>query len=776
MQKLEFDGKMPIIFDDDTQMFNNTQFIDELASLLRVGGYVPDRYKNVIIPMLIVTRLDYVLKDTKEKLLDTIKEFGEEWDKMTEAEKNTTLTNLIHKPFYNASRFRNLGEVLEEPKIIKTNFNEYIAGFSKNIKGVLNNFKFNNEIDELNKKGILFNVMDNFYNMKEIFDPENSNDLAMGNMFEGIIRKYYANPTAGQYFTPREIIRLMVNLLIADYDTNQDLFEDETQINILDAACGTGGMLSVAESTLKELNPNLKNITLYGQEYSEELHAVCVSDMLIKGQDAKNIARVNTLTTDAFPQKKMRFVIMNPPFGQQWKPSGGKAKNDKEKQENALLENQLKEITKISELGRGGKYEAGIPTDGTDCQLMFLQHAISKLQDNGKIAIITNGKPLFSGDISSGESKIRRWILKNDYLETIIGLPGNMFYNTSINIYIHILSKGKKGTKREGLIQLINAMDSDENGEKMYNFHRIAKKSVGDKRNELTKDHIIKIVELYTAFKDSDSPYNKVITKEEFMLKQITTKQVYQCNFALSSERLEEFKDGKLFHSLIHSGQGGSYEKIKLALEKQEKKLNLEDKELKDIEKHKIGLGFFNRIYEILSQNVSDKIYYNIDEFIELLKNIFQLTKQRSAVIGALDNMTMNELKTSFFSKNFEEFFRIMALDFSKHDDNAEIMVDKDGNYIFNEDTKDTEIMPQSKNIQEYLDEEVLPFAKNTFMVGDITNDTESNPDIVRGAEFGFTKQFYKYQQLEDSAVLLSQFQKIEEELAEDIKALLAEE
>lgn len=775
MQKLEREGKMPIIFDEDTQMFNNTAFIDELASLLRVGGYVPDRYKNVIIPMLIVTRLDYVLKDTKKLVLKVIDDFGEEWGKMTESERNTTLVNLIHKPFYNTSKFRNLGEVLEEPKVIKTNFLEYIAGFSKNIKDVLKNFKFNNEVDELNKKGILFNVMDNFYNKKDIFDPENSNDLAMGNMFEGIIRKYYANPTAGQYFTPREIIHLMVNLLIADYDANQDLFVDGTQINILDAACGTGGMLSVAESTLKELNPNL-NITLFGQEYSEELQAVCVSDMLIKGQSAKNIARENTLIRDAFPQKKMRFVIMNPPFGHQWKPSGGKAKNEKEKQENALLESQLKSIEEIKELGRGGKYEAGIPSDGTDCQLMFLQHAINKLQDNGKIAIITNGKPLFSGDISSGESKIRKWILKKDYLEAIIGLPGNMFYNTSINIYIHILSKGKKGTKREGLIQLINAMDNDENGEKMFNFHRIAKKSVGDKRNELTKEHIIKIVDLYTAFDSSDSPYNKIIRRENFMLKQITTKQVYQCNFSLSNERLERFKDGKLFHSLIHSGQGGSYEKIKLALEKQEKKLTLEDKELKDIKKHKIGLEFFNRIYQILSQNVSDDIYYNIDEFVALLKDIFQLSKKRSAVIGALNDMTMNELKTSFFSKNFEDFFRIMALDLSKHDDNAEIMVDKDGNYIFNEETKDTEIMPSSKDIQEYLDEEVLPFAKNTFMIGDIKNDTESNPDIIRGAEFAFTKQFYKYQPLEDSASLLSQFQKIEEELGEDIKALLAEE
>lgn len=775
MCKIEREGRMPIIFDDDTQMFNNTAFIDELASLLRVGGYVPDRYKNVIIPMLIVTRFDYVLKDTKQLVLDTIDAFGEEWDKMSESEKEITILKLIHKPFYNTSRFLHLGEVLAEPRLIKTNFNEYIAGFSKNIKDVLKNFKFSNEIDELNKKGILFNVMDNFYNKKEIFDPNNSNDLAMGNMFEGIIRKYYANPTAGQYFTPREIIRLMVNLLIADVDTNQDLFVDHTQINILDAACGTGGMLSVAESTLREVNPDL-DITLFGQEYSEELQAVCVSDMLIKGQDAKNIARTNTLISDAFSQKKMRFVIMNPPFGQQWKPSGGKAKNEKEKQENALLQKQLEEIEKIKELGRGGKYEAGIPTDGTDCQLLFLEHALHKLQPNGKIAIITNGKPLFSGDIASGESRIRKWILQKDYLEAIIGLPGNMFYNTSINIYIHILSKGKKGTKREGLIQLINAMDNDENGEKMFNFHRIARKSVGDKRNELTREHIVKIVDLYTEFDKAESEYCKIIKKEDFMLKQITTKQVYQCNFALNTERLELFRDGKLFHSLIHSGQGGSYEKIKLALEKEEKKLNLEDKEINEIKKHRMGLAMFDQIYGILSENVSDKIYYSIDEFITLLKEMFGFTKQRSAVITALNNMTLNDLKTSFFSKNFEEFFRIMALDFSKHDDSAEIMTDKDGNYIFNEDTKDTEIMPASKNIQEYLDEEVLPFAKNTFMIGDISDDTEENPNITRGAEFSFTKQFYKYQPLEDSSVLLSQFQKIEEELADDIKALLAEE
>ena len=619
----------------------------------------------------------------------------------------------------------------------------------------------------------MFNVVDNFYRKKDVFDPHNSDDLAMGNMFEGIIRKYYANPTAGQYFTPREIIKLMVNLLIADMDNNKDLFEPETQINILDAACGTGGMLSVAESTLKELFPDIK-ITLFGQEFSDELQAVCVSDMLIKGQDAR-IEHVNTLTTDAFAEKKMRYIIMNPPFGLQWKSSGGKGKNEEEKKLNALLEKQLEEIQAEAKKGRGGKYEAGIPTDGQDSQLLFIQHALYKLQDNGKIAIITNGKPLFAGDISSGESRIRKWILDKDYLETIIGLPGNMFYNTSINIYIHIFSKSKKGTKREGKVQLINAQDNDENGVKKYNFHRAAKKSIGDKRNELSKEHVTRIVDLYTDF-DDNSEYCKIIPKEDFLQKQIVTKQAYQCNFILSQERLELFRDGKLFHSLIHSGQGGSYEKIKLSLEKREKQLHLEPKEETDIKKHEKGMKLFEKIYSVLVEGVSDEVYYNIDTFIDVLKAAFGYVKKKKFVLEALNDMTLNDIKESFFSKTFEDFFRIMALDFSKHDDEAEIMKDGEGNIIFNEETKDTEIMPASKNIQEYLAEEVLPFAKNTFMMGDITDDTEKNPDIVRGAEFSFTKQFYKYQPLEDSSVLISKFQEIEKGLAADIELLLAED
>ena len=349
MYKFERKDKMQIIFDDDSQMFFNTGFIDELASLLRVGGYVPDRYKNVIIPMMIITRLDYVLKDRKRELLGEIDAFKEtkQWDAMSQAEKDEFITTYIDKPFYNISEFICLEDVMSEPQFIKSHFLDYIKGFSKNIKNILNSFKFLDEVNELNKKDILFNVVDNFYRKKDVFDPHNSDDLAMGNMFEGIIRKYYANPTAGQYFTPREIIKLMVNLLIADMDNNKDLFEPETQINILDAACGTGGMLSVAESTLKELFPDIK-ITLFGQEFSDELQAVCVSDMLIKGQDAR-IEYVNTLTTDAFPEKKMRYVIMNPPFGLQWKPSGGKGKNEEEKKLNALLEKQLEEINKLSE-------------------------------------------------------------------------------------------------------------------------------------------------------------------------------------------------------------------------------------------------------------------------------------------------------------------------------------------------------------------------------------------------------------------------------------------
>lgn len=350
-----------------------------------------------------------------------------------------------------------------------------------------------------------------------------------------------------------------------------------------------------------------------------------------------------------------------------------------------------------------------------------------------------------------------------------------MFYNTSINIYIHIFSKSKKGTEREGKVQLINVQDNDENGVKIYNFHRIAKKSIGDKRNELTKDHVTRIVDLYLDFDDS-SEYCKIIPKEDFLQKQIVTKQAYQCNFALSQERLNLFKDGKLFHALIHSGQGGSYEKIKLSLEKREKQLHLEQKEKMDIRKYEKGMELFKNIYSVLAACVSDEVYYNIDAFIDVLKTAFGYVKKKKFVLQTLNDMTLNDMKESFFSKTFEDFFRMMALDFSKHDDQAEIMKDDAGNIIFNEETKDTEIMPASKNIQEYLDEEVLPFAKNTFMMGDMTDDTEENPDIVRGAEFSFTKQFYKYQPLEDSSVLISKFQEIEKELAADIELLLAED
>lgn len=771
-KKIKEEGKMKIIFDDDTNVINNDiGFIDSMADLLRVGGYVPDRYKNVIIPMLIITRLDYILVDTHEEVKNQVEELKELGEELSESEMDGLFTGITGKSFYNIAPFTLKG-VLEEAKLIKDNFEEYLNGFSSNVKMILNSFKFFDEVTELKKKDILFNVIENFYNKKEVFDPKNVDDLRMGNMFEGIIRKYYANPTAGQYFTPREIIRLMVNLLIADFDANQDLLEPQTQVNILDMACGTGGMLSIAEDSLMQINEDLR-ISLFGQEFSEELHSVCVSDMLIKGHDANNIAYTNTLTTDKFPEKKMRFVIANPPFGTQWKPSAGKNKNEDEKKANALLANQLEAIQKEVEKREHGKYEAGIPSDGTDCQLLFMQHALYKLADDGKAAIITNGKPLFSGDITSGESAIRKWIIDKDYLEAIIGLPGNMFYNTSINIYIHILSKNKTN-KRKGKIQLINAQDENDK----FNFHRKARKSIGDKRNELTKEHIEKIVDLYISFKDSEDGYSKIINKEDFLLKRIITKQAFQCDFCVNDERLESFKDGKIFHSLIHGGQSGAYGKLKLSLQKKEKGLKLEDKEIKDIEKYNIGLDMFGKIYNAISKVKSEKIYYNIDEFTELIKSALGIYKKGASwVISEIDDIKFADIKkTTFNNDSFDDFFKKLALDFSVHNEEADIIRDKDGNMVFNDETKDTETMPNLQDIQEYLDKEVLPYAKNTYMVGNILDDTEKNPDIIRGAEFSFTKQFYKYEPLEDSSVLIERFQKLEDELSLDIAELMRED
>lgn len=811
--------KIGIYFNDELNVATNIPFIDGITNALRDSkdkeeGYLPEEYKNVIIPMLVITRLDLVLRDVSDKIFKRAEQIKNnnngklENDKsyIDDEKRHIMLKTIAKREFYNTSGITMEKLANSDPDNRDKLFKEYLDGYSDNVKTLLQRFKFYDEIDKMKKCHVLNTVIRRFWDNRDLLDPVKVDDTAIGNMFEMVIRKYFATSANGQFFTSREIIMTMVNIILNSPDIDENKFKDGSNLNILDMACGTGGMLSVAHSTLKQVNPNI-NVNLFGQELDPKLHAVCVSDILIKGQSENNVKCANTLYEDCFPNTKMDFILANSPFGTDWKPSGSK------KDENTdNLKKQYAEILKIVELGDNGKYSAGIPSDGTDCQIMFFQHALWKLKDGGKACIISNNKPLFTGDVGSGESNIRKWILDNDYLEAIIKLPANLFYNTGISTYLNVFTK-TKSKNRKGKVLLIDASDSDG----LSNFHRTARKSAGDKRNELTKDHCEKIVDMYCHFKNTQ--YSKVVDIVDFMLMKFATKQAYQCNFAISEERLETFKNGKLYHTLSHGGKL-TEEKINILLRTDDEEL--EDIDRENIEKHNIGIDVFNKIYSALKSNVSDIQYDSLEEFIEIITKALGLDKvaiptgeldkkgkektKKMDMLTNCDNLTANDIKQGFFSKGFTDLIKMIAFDLGIHDEEADILTNSNGEIVFDDSTKDTETIQvtsylsnsatlelekklsdkekedkkfdntyhkdcsgnawETKMVENYIAKEVTPYAKNTHMIDSVSY----------GAEYAFNKQFYVYKPLPSSKSLLEEFKALELSISDDLKEILGED
>lgn len=462
-----------------------TSNVNEKANLIwaiadkLTGVYKPHEYGKVILPFTVIRRFDCILSKTKKAVLEKNEFMLEEMPMKSEFLKRASK----HK-FYNISKFT-FETLLNDADNIEANFRNYINGFSDNVKQIIEKFKFDNEIQTLADKNLLYSVIQEFTTPKADLHPDKISNLEMGYIFEEIIRKFSEahNEDAGQHYTPREVIELMVNILFTNDD---DILTKNVAKTIYDPACGTGGMLSVAEDYLKKLNSSA-TLLPFGQEINDETFAICKADMLIKGNDADKIKNGNTLSDDKFKNEKFDYILSNPPFGREWK-------NDK------------KAVEDEAKLGAGGRFGAGLPSVG-DGQMLFLQTAIAKMKDkeNGgsKVAIIHNGSPLFTGDAGSGPSDIRRYILENDLLETIIALPNDIFYNTGIATYIWVLSN-KKEKKRQGKVQLINA-----NG--MYEKRR---KSLGNKRNDIPKESIDEITKLYAEFKETE--LSKIFDTEDF--------------------------------------------------------------------------------------------------------------------------------------------------------------------------------------------------------------------------------------------------------------------
>ena len=494
-------------------------FIWSIADLLR-GDYKQSEYGRVILPLTVLRRLDCVLEPTKQAVLDYLPQTKGRSPEAVEP----VLKKKAKLSFYNKSKF-DFQKLVADPSDIAANLRNYISGFSKNARDILDHFNFEDHIERLDKSNLLFLIMKRFAEID--LHPDKIPNIEMGYIFEELIRKFadLSNETAGEHFTPREVIRLMVNILFLN---DKDVLTKKGIVKTLyDPACGTGGMLSVAEEYLRELNPEA-SLRVFGQELNPESYAICNSDMLIKGQNTDHIKFGNSFTQDGLKDEKFDYMLSNPPFGVEWKK---------------IEEEIVKEHEKLGDAGRFG---AGLPRI-SDGSFLFLQHMISKMRpENGgaRLGIVFNGSPLFSGGAGSGESEIRKWIIEHDMLEAIVALPDQLFYNTGISTYIWIVTN-RKEKERKGKIQFVNATGY---------FKKMAR-SLGNKRNEIGEDHIAEITKIYGAFKGGE--YCKIFKNEYFGYTRVAVERPLKLSFQASAERIARFDQQPGFSNLAKSKKKG---------------------------------------------------------------------------------------------------------------------------------------------------------------------------------------------------------------------------
>ncbi|WP_193213287.1 type I restriction-modification system subunit M [Luteolibacter marinus] len=467
-------------------------FLWSVADLLR-GDYRQSDYGKVILPFTVLRRLDCVLEPTKASVLA-------EFAAKTAAGLNPEpfLLRKSGQSFYNTSPL-DLKTLLGDQDHLRENLDAYIQAFSASARDIFERFDFATQIEKLHKNGLLYLITEKFAGID--LHPDVVPNESMGHVFEELIRKFaeISNETAGEHFTPREVIRLMVNLLFIEDD--EALSKPGVVRTIYDPTAGTGGMLSTAEEYLSEHNPGAR-LTMFGQELNDESYAICKADMLIKGQDVGNIVAGNTLSDDGLPGKHFDYMLSNPPFGVEWKKI-------------------QKEITKeATDQGYNGRFGPGLPRV-SDGSLLFLLHLISKMRparDGGsRFGIVLNGSPLFTGGAGSGESEIRRHVLENDLVEAIIGLPTDMFYNTGISTYVWIVSN-RKPAARKGKVQLIDASG----------FWQKMRKSLGSKRKELGSEHLDDITRIFGSFEEvtrDGVPISRIFANEDFGYRTITVER-----------------------------------------------------------------------------------------------------------------------------------------------------------------------------------------------------------------------------------------------------------
>ncbi len=684
-------------------------FIWSIADDVLRDVFVRGKYRDIILPFTVLRRLDALLVPTKEKVLEAnaflIKQ---------NIDDKKALENQSGYPFWNISKYT-FETLMNDADNIDTNLEAYLDGYSPNVQEIISKFKLRNQLETMKEAGVTYLLIEKLCNKEINLSPNEAKNskgetlppltnLGMGYVFEELIRKFNEenNEEAGEHFTPREIIKLMTHILFTPV---KDKIKKGTYL-IYDPACGSGGMLTEAENFALDITNSKADFMLYGQEVNPETYAICTSDMLIKGEKSENIAYGSTLSKDGFPHLHFDFMLSNPPYGKTWKID-----------EDAIVDDRGK---KGSQNIKDTRFQIGLPSI-SDGQLLFLMNMVSKMKHNtelgSRIATVHNGSALFTGDAGGGESEIRKYIIENDWLECIIALPKNIFYNTGIPTYIWIVSN-KKDPKRKGKVQLINAME----------LYEKLRKNLGQKNCEMKPAHIDTINNLYMDFVESD--ISKIYPNEYFGYNKITVERPLRLSAKFTAEAIATLRFDKsiteeMEWAYTHFGDD-LYKEIKKHKDKIEAHLNKNEVKLKPADKTKLLSAEHWKSQLALmqaAQKIADKLgnkqFDDYNTFVPLL------------------NKTIKELKLDIDVKGLKSITDAITW---KNEDAERVIkkTEKDGTitYEADSDLRDTENVPLDQDIHEYFEREVLQHIPDAWI---------DESKTVKGYEISFTRYFYNY-------------------------------
>ncbi len=669
-------------------------FLWSVADLIR-DVFKRGKYQDVILPFTVLRRIDSVLAPTKPKVLQVYNQYKGKLDN-----PDPQLRRASGYAFYNTSKY-DFHRLLDDAPHLADNLKRYINSFSPNMREVLEKFDFHNTIDKLDDAGLLFLVMQRFTEID--LHPDRVSNIEMGYIFEELIRRFNEalNENPGEHFTPREVIRLMVELMLINGKRHQ-LEQPGIVQTVYDPCCGSGGMLTIAKERIMEENPKA-SVHLFGQEVNPETFALCKSDLYIKspdGSDAENIAYGSTLSNDQHADKRFDYLLANPPYGKDWK------------MDKKAVESEAKK-------GHLGRFGAGTPRI-SDGQLLFLQHMLNRMnppEENGsRVAIVMNGSPLFTGDAGSGESEIRRWILENDWLEAIVALPEQLFYNTGIATYVWVLSNVKP-EHRKGKVKLIDATS----------FWVPMRKSLGDKRREISPEHIARIRRLYEAFEENE--HSKIFATTAFGYRKVRVERPLRLNFQAGEERIARLWDERTFENLARSRK--------------------KDKDAKAREEAE-GRQQQEAIIAML-RAIGDDLYTD--------RKLFDKALDRAAKDAGIK--LTKSLRNAIYS----------AL--GERDENAAICVDGMGRPEPDPDLRDYENVPLGESVHEYFAREVLPHVPDAWIDESYTDDRDGEIGRV-GYEINFNRYFYVYEPPRPLEEIEADIRKLEKEIIDMLREVTA--